>query len=88
MLKKFINIFFVASIFIFIALSLNFYFSKDNIKAVNKSRSMYSYKIGNNLQNLPLLKNDTHDIIEYSNDVEVYIKKKKNYSFWNLIGKE
>ena len=87
MLKKFINIFFLSSIFILIALSLNFYFSKENIRAVNKSRAMYSYKISNNLQNLPLLKNDTHDIIEYRNDVEVYIKKKKNYSFWSLIGK-
>ena len=84
MLKKFINIFFLASIFILVALSLNFYFSKENIRAVNKSRSLYSYKIYNNL---PLLKNDTHDIIEYRNDVEVYIKKKKNYSFWSLLGK-
>ena len=44
-------------------------------------------EIYNNLQNLPLLKNDTHDIIEYRNDVEIYIKKKKNYSFWSLIDK-
>ena len=32
-------------------------------------------------------KNDTRNIIEYRNDIEVYRKNKKNYKFWDLIGK-
>jgi hypothetical protein len=39
------------------------------------------------ITNLPLLKNDTSDIIQYKNDVEVFKKKKKNYTFWDLLGK-
>ena len=34
-----------------------------------------------------LLKNDTNNIIEYINDIEIYKKKKKKYTFWDLIGK-
>ena len=73
--------------FVFTTLTVSFYFSDQNIKKTNKSRSIYAVKLNNNTQNLPLLKNDTNNIIEYKNDVEVYKKKKKNYKFWSLIGK-
>ena len=87
MLKKIKNIFYLASFFIFIILTTKFYFSDKNIKETNKSRSLYSAKLNNNTQNLPLLKNDTTNIIEYSNDVEVYKKRKKKYTFFGLIEK-
>ena len=87
MLKKIKNIFYLASFLIFIVLTTRFYFSDQNIKATNKSRSFYSVKLNNNSQNLPLLKNDTNNIIEYINDIEIYKKKKKKYTFWDLIGK-
>ena len=87
MLKKIKNIFYLVSFFIFIILTTRFYFSDQNIRETNKSRSLHSVKLNNNTQNLPLLKNDTSNIIEYINDVEIYKKKKKKYTFWNLIGK-
>ena len=87
MSRKIKNIFYLGSFFIFIILTTRFYFSDQNIRETNKSRSFYSVKINNNTQNLPLLKNDTKNIIEYSNDVEVYKKRKKKYTFWDLIGK-
>ena len=87
MLKKIINIFCLVSFFIFIILITRFYFSDQNIRETNKSRSLYSAKLINNAQNLPLLKNDTDDIIEYIDDIEIYKKKKKKYTFWDLIGK-
>ena len=87
MLKKIKNIFYLASFFIFIILTTKFYFSDKNIKETNKSRSLYSAKLNNNTQNLPLLKSDTNNIIEYINDIEIYKKKKKKYTFWDLIGK-
>lgn len=87
MLKKIKNIFYLASFLIFIILTTRFYFSDQNIRETNKSRSLYSAKLINNAQNLPLLKNDTNNIIEYINDVEVYKKNKKKYTFWDLIGK-
>ena len=87
MLKNIKNIFYLGSFFIFIILTTIFYFSDQNIRETNKSRSFYSVKLNNNTQNLPLLKNDTNNIIEYINDLEVYKKKKKKYTFWDLIGK-
>ena len=87
MLKKIINIFYLTSFLIFIILTVRFYFSEQNIRETNKSRSFYSVKINNKTQNLPLLKNDTNNIIEYINDVEVYKKNKKKFTFWDLIGK-
>ena len=87
MLKKIKNIFYLISFFIFIVLTAKFYFSDQNIKEINKSRALYSIKLSNNTQNLPLLKNDTNNIIEYINDIEIYKKKKKKYTFWDLIGK-
>ena len=87
MLRKIKNIFYLSSFFIFIILTTRFYFSDQNIKETNKSRSLYSVKLNYNTQNLPLLKNDTKNIIEYSNDVEAYKKRKKKYTFFGLIEK-
>ena len=87
MLKNIKNIFYLGSFLIFLILTTRFYFSDQNIRKTNKSRSFYSVKINNNTQNLPLLKNDTKNIIEYSNDIEVYKKRKKKYTFFGLIEK-
>ena len=87
MLKKIKYIFYLISPLIFIISITSFYFSDQNIRETNKSRSFYSVKLNNDTQNLPLLKNDTRNIIEYRNDIEAYKKKKKNFTFWNLIGK-
>ena len=87
MLKKIKNIFYLSSFFIFIILTTRFYFSDQNIRETNKLRSLYSVGLNNNQHNLPLLKNDTNNIIEYLNDVEIYKKKKKKFSFFDLIGK-
>ena len=87
MLKKIKNIFYVSSFFIFIILTTRFYFSDQNIRETNKSRSFYSAKLNSNTQNIPLLKNDTSNVIEYINDIEIYKNKKKKYKFWDLIDK-
>ena len=87
MSRKIKNIFYLGSFFIFIILTTIFYFSDQNIRETNKSRSFYSAELNNNIENLPLLENNTNNIIEYLDDVEVYKRKKKKYSFFDLIGK-
>ena len=87
MSRKIKNIFYLGSFFIFIILTTRFYFSDQNIRETNKSRSFHSVELNNNTHNLPLLKNDTSNIIEYSDDLEVYKKKKKKYTFFGLIEK-
>lgn len=88
MFNKVKNIFYIISFVFFIAYIIFFYFSNENIILVNKSRALYSSKSKINIMNLPLLKNDTNNIIVFSNDIEIYKKNKKNYKFWDLIRKQ
>ena len=85
MYKKIKNIFFLSSFILFLFFTINIYFSDENIRKTNKKRSFYSVKSNINLSNLPLLKNDTNDIIEYKNDIEVFKEKKKKYKFFELL---
>ena len=79
------NIFYLASLFIFIALTTSYYFSEQNIRASNKSRSFYAVKLHYDTLKLPLLTNDTDDIIEYRNDVQEFVDKRKKWIWEKLI---
>jgi len=81
------NIFPIIMFIFFMILITIFYFSEENIIATNKSRSSYAYELEFNLRDLPLLPNDTNNIIEYREDLEIFKKKKKSYIFWDLIKK-
>ena len=85
MLIKIKNIFCLASLFIFITLTTSFYFSEQNIRATNKSRSFYAVKLLHDALKLPLLVNDTDDIIEYRNDVQVLRDKIKKRIYEGLL---
>ena len=85
--KKIKNIFFLISFCTFATLITYYYFSDENIKKTNKIRSTYNLNLSTNIYNLPLLKNDTDDIIEFSDDLEIFKKKKKKYKFFDLINK-
>ena len=84
MLKK---IFYIISFSTFIILLTKFYFSDQHVKKINKFRYTYLEQSSDSIINIPLLKNDTNNIIEYKNDIEIYTKKKKRYKFWDLIEK-
>ena len=85
MVKKIINVFFLISFFAFFFLVSRYYFSEQNIIFTNKSRSSYTLKKDNNENNLPVLKNDTIDIIIYKNDIEEFKKKRKKRDWEKLI---
>lgn len=87
MYKKIKFTFFIVSFLIFTILTVRYYFSDQNIRQTNKSRSLYSLNLANKLKNIPFLKNDTDNVIEYKDDVENYTKNKKNYTFWELLKK-
>ena len=85
MLIKIKNIFCLVSILIFITLTVSFYFSEQNIRATNKSRSFYAVKLLHDTLKVPLLTNDTDAIIEYRNDVQEFRDKIKKRIFEGLI---
>jgi len=78
------NIFFLIIFFTFIFLILKHYFSEQNIVFINQSRSSYEISLYNNKNNLPVLKNDTNNIIIYVNDLENF-KKKRKKRFWEKL---
>ncbi len=85
-MKKIINISFISLFILFFSFIANYYFSEKNKIQTNKNRSSYPETLKKDLLNVPLLKNDTKNIIEYKNEIEKY-KKKKKYTFWDLIKK-
>ena len=82
MLKKFKTIIFLASFIIFTFLIISYYFSEENIIHINKLRSTYSVT---SYKDLPLLKNDTNNIIVYKNDLEEFKKKRKKRLWEKLL---
>ena len=81
MVKKTINTLFLISFFIFFFLVTKHYFSEENIILTNKSRFSYTLMINEDNENLPILKNDTKNIIIYKNGIEEF-KKKRKKRFW------
>jgi len=64
-----------------------YYFSEENKEKIYKNRSNISENIEKKNIKIPLLKNDTDDIIEY-NVSDLENKKIKKRYFWELLKKE
>ena len=62
-----------------------YYFSENNKKNSYRSFNNIDKKITLYSDKIPILENDTVDIIEYSKNTNN--KKKKKFSFWDLISK-
>ena len=83
MVKEIKYFIFVLLILLFIFLTGRYYFSDTNKKNSYRSLSSNNQKIETYSKNLPILEDDTKDIIEYvekSNN-----KKKKKFNFWKLL---
>jgi len=87
MFNKIKNIIFFISFCFFAILMTYYYFSEENIRKTNRNRTSYNFNLKFNKLNLPILENDTNNIIEFKNDIEIYKKNKKKYKFWDLIDK-
>jgi len=84
MIKKILNTFFLLSFFIFILITGKYYISEKNIVLTNKNRSSDAFNKLIDLEKLPLLVNDTNNIIEYKDDLEEF-KKKRKKRFWEKL---
>ena len=86
MIKEIRYTIFIVSIIGFIFFSVKYYFSDTNKKKSYRSLNNIEKKIDLYSQNIPILDNDTKNIIEYSKNTNT--KKKKKYFFWELISKD
>ena len=83
MLKEIKYLLFLLIIGIFLFITIKYYFSDTHKKKSFRSMNSIEEKINIYADKLPVLENDTKNIIEYvekSNE-----KKKKKFNFWKLL---
>ena len=83
MIKEIKYLIFIITIFIFLFLTGKYYFSDTNKKKSFRSFSTIDKKISIYAEKLPILENDTKNIIEYVEQLNN--KKKKKFNFWKLL---
>ena len=83
MLKEIKYLIFVIIICLFLFLAIKYYFSDINKKNSYRSLKTIDEKIKIYAEKLPLLEDDTKNIIEYVEQSKN--KKKKKFNFWKLI---
>ena len=83
MLKEIKYLIFIVIISLFLFFTGKYYFSDENIKNSYRSYKNIDQKIKDYSKNLPLLENDTENIIEYVKQTDK--KKKKKFNFWKLL---
>ena len=83
MLKEIKYLTFIVIISLFLFFTGKYYFSDENIKNSYRSYKNIDEKVKIYSKNLPLLMNDTENIIEYVKQTDK--KKKKKFNFWKLL---
>jgi hypothetical protein len=83
MLKEIKYLFFIIIIILFLFFTGKYYFSDENIKKSYRSYKNIDEKIKVYSKNLPILENNTQNVIEYVKQTNK--KKKKKFNFWKLL---
>jgi len=84
-MQKVFNIFFLSIVLIFFLLTYKYYSSQKNIDTKNFNRENIDKIINQKISNLPILKNDTSNVIEFNDGYSNEIINDKPRSFWNLL---
>ena len=85
MIKEIKYLIFLLVIFVFIFFTTKYYFSDSFKKKSYRSLTSINKKIEIYSQQLPILEDDTKNMIEYVNNSQT--QKKKKYNFWKLLDK-
>ncbi len=85
MLKEFKYLFFLLSITFFLFFIMKYYFSDAHKKKSFRALTNIDKKIEIYSQKIPILDDDTNNIIEYVKNNQT--QKKKKYKFWKLLDK-
>ena len=87
-MQKFVSIFFLILVIMFFGTTYKFYSSKKNIKDKEFNRNNIDQILNDKISNLPILKNDTDNVIEFNDGFSNEIKNDKPRSFWNLLNSQ
>ena len=83
MLKEVKNLIFIVVIFLFIFFTLKYYFSDINKKKSFRSLNNIEERLNLYSEKIPVLDDDTKNIIEYIEQTNN--KKRKKFNFWKLL---
>ena len=84
-MKKVFNLFFLIIIILFFFNILMYYSSNKNVKNTKLNRSNINEIIKKKISHLPVLENDTNNIIEFNSSFSDDIKNNDSRSFLNLL---
>jgi|TARA_B100001063_G_scaffold222385_1_gene228798 hypothetical protein len=84
-MQKIFNIFLLFLILVFFVSIYKYYSSSKIIREKDYNRNNINEIINNKITNLPILKNDTKNVIEFNDGFSNQIKDDKPRSFWNLL---
>ena len=87
-MTKVINFLFLLLVLIFFSLTYRYYSSNKNIEAKDFNRNNINEIINTKVFNLPVLNNDTSNVIEFNDGYTKEIKNEKPRGFWNLLKTE
>ncbi len=82
---KILNILLIFLVIIFYGSTYKYYSSKKNIKTKEFNRNNIDEILNNKISNLPILKNDTNNVIEFNDGFSNEIQNDKPRSFWKLL---
>ena len=87
-MTKVINFLFLVLVLIFFSLTYRYYSSNKNIEAKDFNRNNINEIINKKISNLPVLLNDTNNVIEFNDGFSDEIKNEKPRKFWDLLKPE
>ena len=82
---KFFNTLMFLTIIFFVLFVYKHYSSSKIVNAKNFNRLNIDEILKNKVQNLPILVNDTNNVIEFNDSFDEEINSNKKRSFWDLI---
>ena len=85
MMNKIVNFVVVIIVLSFFGFSFNYYISDRNLNNVKNNRENLESKILENTSALPILQNDTNNVIEFNSGFENSNKQNFKRSFWELF---
>jgi len=84
-MNKILNILFTFLIILFILSIFNYYISSKNIDFKDFNRSNIDQILKEKISNLPILTNDTNNVIEFNDSFDNEKDDQKKRSFWDLL---
>ena len=85
---KVLNFFMILLICIFIFFIFKYYSSNKNLSNKNYNRLNIDQIINEKINNLPILDNDTNNVIEFNDSFDDEINNNKKRNFWDLFKKD